>query len=82
MTKTRTPVTIRINSVAVWYYLTRKNLAQNELARKLGITSGYLAQLIGGSRSPSPALRRKMLSVLSPISFDELFVISHSEDSQ
>ena len=76
MTKHRSTVAVKVNNVAVWHFLTRKNLAQNELANRLGISSGYMAQLIGGSRSPSPKLRRKMLSVLNPMSFDNLFLVS------
>jgi len=80
MAKPRSPVTIRLNNVAVWDFLTRRNLAQNELARTLGITSGYMAQLISGSRSPSPRLRRTMLEALSPLTFDDLFIVSTRED--
>jgi len=80
MAKPRSPVTIRLNNVAVWDFLTRRNLAQNELARTLGITSGYMAQLISGSRSPSPKLRRTMLEVLSPLTFDDLFIVSAREN--
>ncbi len=81
MSKPRSPVAVRVNNVAVWRFLTRKNLAQNELASKLGISTGYMAQLIGGGRSPSPRLRRRMLSVLNPITFDELFTVSDRGDS-
>lgn len=74
--RTRKPVSVRVNSLAIWEYLVRQNLAQNELAKRIGISSGYMAQLISGSRSPSPKLRRKMLEVLSPLSFEEIFLIS------
>lgn len=75
MQRAKRPVSLRVNNFAVWEYLTKQNLAQNELAKRLGISSGYMAQLISGSRSPSPKLRRKMLDVLSPLSFGELFVL-------
>jgi len=80
MKKSKRPVSLRVNSFAVWEYLTKQNLAQNELAKRLGISSGYMAQLINGSRSPSPKLRRKMLDVLSPLSFEEIFLISNRGD--
>ena len=76
MQRAKRPVSVRINNIVVWEYLMKQNLAQNELAKRLGISSGYMAQLISGSRSPSPKLRRKMLDVLSPLSFGELFLIS------
>lgn len=75
MEKAKRPVSLRVNSYAIWEYLTKQNLAQNELAERLGISSGYMAQLISGSRSPSPKLRRKMLDVLSPLSFKEIFLM-------
>ena len=78
MKRAKRPVSLRVNSLAIWEYLMKQNLAQNELAKRLRISSGYMAQLISGSRSPSPKLRRKMLDVLSPLSFGELFVLSES----
>jgi transcriptional regulator with XRE-family HTH domain len=80
MQRAKRPVSLRVNSFVVWEYLTKKNLAQYELAKRLGICSSYMAQLMNGSRSPSPKLRRKMLSILSPLSFEELFLLSNRED--
>ena len=80
MTRPRSPISLKLNSPAVWDFLTRHNLAQNELAKRLGISSGYMAQLITGSRSPSPRLRRTMLDVLKPLSFDDLFIVSSREE--
>ena len=80
MQRAKRPVSLRVNSFAIWEYLTKQNLAQNELAKRLGISSGYMAQLISGNRSPSPKLRRKMLDVLSPLSFEEIFLISNRGD--
>ena len=80
MVKAQAPIALKLNSMAVWNYLTRRNLAQNELATQLGISSGYMAQLISGKRSPSPALRRRMLEELAPLSFDDLFVVYERQD--
>ena len=77
MEKARKPVMVVVNNMVVWQHLMKQNLAQNELARKLGISSGYMSQLMCGSRSPSPKLRRKMLDVLNPLSFEEIFLISN-----
>ncbi len=76
MQRAKRPIPLRVNNVVIWRYLTKENLAQNELAKRLGISSGYMAQLIGGGRSPSPNLRRRMLEVLSPLSFEDVFVLS------
>ncbi len=79
MRRTKRLILLRVNGFVIWEYLTKQNLAQNELAKRLEISSGYMAQLISGSRSPSPKLRRKMLDVLSPLSFGELFVLSQKD---
>jgi transcriptional regulator with XRE-family HTH domain len=55
--------------------LARKNVSQNWLARKLGISSGYMSQLMCGVRHPSPKLREKIMNSLSECNFDDLFTI-------
>ncbi|MBI4310198.1 MAG: helix-turn-helix transcriptional regulator [Chloroflexi bacterium] len=54
-----------VNAEALWEYLERHNLSQNDLARSLGITSGYLSLLVNGLRHPSPAMRRRLASVIN-----------------
>lgn len=70
--------TVRLNAVALWTYLNRHNLAQNELARQLGISSGYLSQLMSGQRCPSPQLRRRLLRALGDPAFDDLFIVEQN----
>ena len=67
---------VMVNSNAVWWHMARGNLTQNELAGKLGISSGYMSQLVCGTRRPSPRLRRKMIEIMAPMTFDDLFVIA------
>jgi transcriptional regulator with XRE-family HTH domain len=57
--------------------MARRNLSQNDLAKQLGVSSGYMSQLLCGSRRPSPRLRRRMLESLSPLGFDDLFVLEN-----
>ncbi|HEX5322541.1 MAG TPA: helix-turn-helix transcriptional regulator [Capsulimonadaceae bacterium] len=52
--------------------LARRNISQNGLAIKLGITSGYCSQLLAGVRCPSPALRSKLMGELR-LPFETLF---------
>ena len=66
---------VRVKSEALWNVIARQNISQNELASRLGISSGYMSQLICGTRCPSPKLRRKMLELLSPLTFDDLFIV-------
>lgn len=55
--------------------LARKNMSQNCFAMRLGVSSGYMSQLMSGVRNPSPVLREKILSELkmNENGFDEIF---------
>jgi transcriptional regulator with XRE-family HTH domain len=66
---------VRVNSKVLWDAIARQNITQNELASRLGISSGYMSQLVCGTRCPSPRLRRKMLELLTPLTFDDLFIV-------
>ena len=66
---------VRVNAKTLWGAIARQNMSQNEFAITLGVSSGYMSQLVCGTRSPSPKLRRKMLETLAPLTFDDLFVI-------
>ena len=51
--KRRQPASrVRIKPETVWKYLNRLNVSQNKLARRVGISSGYLSQLMSGTRGP------------------------------
>jgi len=71
-------VKVKVNSKALWDAVARQNLCQTEMAEKLGISKSYMSQVLSGTRSPSPRLRRRMLDVLSPLTFDDLFVVEES----
>lgn len=68
-------VRVCVKEMALWDFMMKNNLSQKKLAQKLGITQGYASQLLCGTRHPSPKLRRKMLQVLTPLTFDDLFSI-------
>jgi transcriptional regulator with XRE-family HTH domain len=52
---------VKLKKEAVRLALTRENLTQNEMAKRLGISSGYMSQIMTGSRHPSAAVRRLIL---------------------
>lgn len=58
--------------------LARKNISQNNFAIKLGVSSGYMSQLMCGFRHPSPRLRQKITDFLG-CQFDEIFAIKDSD---
>lgn len=66
---------VRVNAKALWDAIARQNITQNELASRLGVSSGYMSQLVCGTRCPSPNLRRRMLELLTPLTFDDLFIV-------
>lgn len=71
-------VKVKVNSKGLWDAVARQNLTQNEMAAKLGISKCYMSQVLSGTRCPSPRLRRRMLEVLNPLTFDDLFIIEEN----
>ena len=70
---------IRLNAHAVWQRLDLLNMTQNDLARRAGVTSGYVSLLIGGRRCPSPELRRRFMEILGVTDFHQLFIVEDLE---
>ena len=59
----------------IWAYLTRHNLSQNALARRLEIDPGYFSQMMNGRRFPSPEMRARLMVALGITDFDDLFIM-------
>lgn len=70
---------VYINSKVVRRKLIRSNLSQRELADRIGICTGYMSQLMDGSRHPSAKIRKRLMSIFSESSFDDLFIIKEDE---
>ena len=77
----QTPSRVLLNPAAVWRLLDGRDMFQNELARLIGISPGYMSQLMGGTRSPSARLRRRIQRVLGVTDFKDLFIIVPPEVS-
>ena len=71
---------VLLNTAAVWELLDRLDISQNELARRCGISRGYMSQLMRGERSPSPRLRRRLQEVLGVDDFHVLFIVVEPEE--
>lgn len=69
-----------LRAAAVWRLLDERDISQNELARLCGLSSGYMSQLVGGTRSPSAQVRRRIQQALGITDFDELFIIERVDD--
>jgi transcriptional regulator with XRE-family HTH domain len=64
-----------LKSDSIKQILAKKNLSQNWLAERVGTTSGYMSQLMTGTRYPSPKMREKIMTCLKLNEFDDLFTI-------
>lgn len=52
--------------------LARLNLSQNEFARQCRVSSGYMSQLLTGSRCAGPEVRARILGIIG-LDFDSMF---------
>jgi transcriptional regulator with XRE-family HTH domain len=71
-------IKVRINQDAMQIAIAKRNMSQNMLAIRAGISSGYISQLMCGTRYPSPRVRQKILDVLG-MDFDDVFIIERDE---
>lgn len=70
---------VKLNSVTLRRILARKNKSQNWFAKRIGASSGYMSQLMNGSRHPSPKMREAILKNLKDYEFDDLFTLPEEE---
>jgi transcriptional regulator with XRE-family HTH domain len=72
--------TAQLKPDAIKQVLDAKQKSQNWLAFRLRITSGYMSQLMAGTRSPSARLRTRILERLGG-EFDDWFEITPVDGS-
>lgn len=63
-------------------FLIRKNKPQSWLAQRFEISTGYMTQLMDGSRCPSPVVRERIMKIMPDQAFDDLFVIKEGENGK
>ena len=80
MNQPTAPPRVMLRPGPVWELISRRNMSQNELASKAGISSGYLSQLISGRKSPSPDVRRRLQAALEVSQFDDLFTMEYGDE--
>lgn len=73
-------VRVSLNRQVLEIAVVRRNISQNGLAQKLGISKSYLSLVVTGKREPSAAMRQRILDYLRDYTFDDLFVIEAGED--
>ncbi len=73
-------IRVKLNRVVVMRTIARRNMSQNMLAIRAGISSGYISQIMCGTRNPSPSVRQKLQDALNPLTFNDIFIIEESEN--
>ena len=71
---------VLIRTSVVWELMDQLDMSQNELARRCGISRGYMSQLVRWERSPSAGLRWRLQEVLGVEDFHVLFFIQEVDE--
>jgi transcriptional regulator with XRE-family HTH domain len=61
--------------------LVKLNISQNDFARRCGISSGFMSQLLSGARHAGPKTRRQVMAALPTAKFEDLFEDVQAGDS-
>jgi len=71
----KTKMIVALRKYRIQEQLALKNISQNWCAKRLGICSGYMSQLMCGQRNPSPDLRERIMMLFPECNYDDLFVM-------
>ena len=71
-------VLIRTNNVKL--LMARRNIGQGALGRWMGISHGYMSELMTGAKNPSGKVRAKLQGYFEDVDFDTLFEIEELEE--
>ena len=71
---------VRLDQRKAWARLNALNLSQNEVARRIGRTSGYVSLMFNGERCPAPDTRKRLMEVLQVSRFEDLFYMEEDGD--
>lgn len=65
----------KLRSDVVRAVLAESKMSQNALAKLIPVTSGYMSQLMNGTRHASPRIQTRIRYVFGGCRFDDLFEI-------
>ncbi len=70
-------IRVSLNTMSVARRLARRGMTQNAFAREVGITTGFMSQLLHGVRHPGPSTREKILAApsMEGLEFDDIFEV-------
>ena len=72
---------VRLDPTAAWRLMDRLDISQNEWARRAGLASGYMSELMNGKRSPSSRTRRRLMRALGVAQSEDLFVVEAVDET-
>jgi transcriptional regulator with XRE-family HTH domain len=64
-----------LNRAFVERMLTKRNISQNSLAKRLRISSGYMSLIMNGDRYVSARIRRRICRYFRRYDFSDIFII-------
>ena len=70
----------RLDQRKAWALLHQLNMSQNELARRIGRSSGYVSDLFNGRRCAAAETRQQIMDVLGVTRFEDLFYLEENDD--
>ena len=72
-------IRVKLNQDAVRKAMAKRNMSQNMLAIKAGISCSYVSNMMCGIRYPSPEYREKLQKALHPLTFNDIFIIEETD---
>lgn len=70
----------RLDQRKAWALLNQLNMSQNELARRIGKSSGFVSDLFNGRRCASAETRQQIMDMLGVTRFEDLFYLEETDD--
>ncbi len=68
----------RLDQGKAWERLNVLNISQNELARRIGRSQGFVSELFNGRRYASAETRRRLMAVLGVARFEDLLILEEN----
>ena len=70
---------VKLKSDVVRAVLAEAGISQNAFAKLIPVTSGYMSELMHGTKHPSPFIQRRIQYVLGGCRFEDLFEVEERQ---
>jgi len=74
------PFRARLDPDKAWERLKVLNMSQNDLARLIERSPGFVSDLFNGRRYASGETRRRLMEVLGVNQFEDLFILEETDE--